>query len=249
MNYSRIYNQIIDRAKSENRIRNTGIYYERHHIVPKCLGGLNSKDNLIDLTAREHYICHKLLIKIYPDNKSLHHAYWRMSTTKKNGYKIDSRSYAEARQLHSIICKTLPHLKDKSITHRQNLSKSLTGKLKSNSHKQNLSISKQTKEYKNKMSISASNSWSIDRKTSQSTRISGINNPSWKGYATVYDLNNILLAQYDSINLLLKSEKVSKRAVKRSIMEDKIIAKGTLKGFKIKLEKHKKSPEILWVSP
>ena len=236
MNYSRIYNQIINRAK--NRILSG--YKERHHIIPKCLGGSNDKENLVDLTAREHYICHKLLIKIYPDSKSLRHAYWRMSTSKKSGYGIDSRSYSESRQLHAILCKSLPHLKVKSFSHRQNLSKSMTGKLKSDSHKQNLSISKQTKEYKNKMSISASNSWTIDRKFLQSTRISGINNPSWKGYATIYDINGVLITQYDSINLLLKLEKVSKRAVKRSIMEDRVISKGPLKGFLIKLEKHKR---------
>ena len=38
-----------------------GQYKERHHIVPKCLGGTNEKDNLIDLYAKEHYEAHRLL--------------------------------------------------------------------------------------------------------------------------------------------------------------------------------------------
>lgn len=64
MNYQRIYDQIIDRAKQEKRQKGQGIYYERHHIVPKCLGGSNRKNNLILLTAKEHYIAHRLLVEI-----------------------------------------------------------------------------------------------------------------------------------------------------------------------------------------
>lgn len=38
-------------------------YHERHHIMPKCMGGTNDEENLIDLYAREHYIAHELLAK------------------------------------------------------------------------------------------------------------------------------------------------------------------------------------------
>ena len=43
-------------------------YYERHHIVPRCLGGNNDESNLIDLYAREHFIAHKLLALENPEN-------------------------------------------------------------------------------------------------------------------------------------------------------------------------------------
>ena len=65
MNHQAIYHQIILKAKSVNRLKNDGNYYERHHILPKSLGGSNHKDNLVLLTAKEHYICHMLLIKIH----------------------------------------------------------------------------------------------------------------------------------------------------------------------------------------
>lgn len=58
--YTKWYYQIIDR--SHTRIL-TG-YTERHHIIPKSLGGSNSKDNIAVLTAREHFICHWLLTKM-----------------------------------------------------------------------------------------------------------------------------------------------------------------------------------------
>lgn len=62
MDYSRLYYKII-----ENRKNNTfNGYTECHHILPKSLGGTNDKSNLVDLTAREHFICHLLLTKMYP---------------------------------------------------------------------------------------------------------------------------------------------------------------------------------------
>lgn len=70
MNYEKIYTQIIENAKK----RTLSEYGEWHHILPKCLGGKNKKENLILLTAREHYICHQLLIKIYPNNSKLLYA-------------------------------------------------------------------------------------------------------------------------------------------------------------------------------
>lgn len=83
MNYKRIYDQIINKAKSENRKKKHGVYYEAHHIIPRCLGGDGkasnySHPNIVLLTAKEHYICHKLLCEIYPENKKLVYAFWRM---------------------------------------------------------------------------------------------------------------------------------------------------------------------------
>jgi len=59
--YTTWYYNIINNAKSRNI---TEGYTENHHIIPKSLGGNNSKDNLVTLTAREHFICHWLLPKM-----------------------------------------------------------------------------------------------------------------------------------------------------------------------------------------
>jgi len=53
------------------------------HIIPKCLGGqgtvLNvTHPNIVLLTAKEHYMAHRLLCEIYPDNKKLRYALWMM---------------------------------------------------------------------------------------------------------------------------------------------------------------------------
>ena len=101
MNYQRIYDQIIERAKSENRQKGTGIYYEKHHIIPRCLGGSNNKDNLVFLTAREHFLCHWLLSRIYNTNKLIQYAFWRMCI-KGNSYQnricFSSIAYEEIRE-------------------------------------------------------------------------------------------------------------------------------------------------------
>lgn len=59
MNYKKLYKQICKRGQS----RQINTYTEQHHIIPKSLGGDNSRSNLTDLTAREHFICHWLLVK------------------------------------------------------------------------------------------------------------------------------------------------------------------------------------------
>jgi 5-methylcytosine-specific restriction endonuclease McrA len=60
--YTSVYNSIIARAKSRELPKE--IYTENHHIIPKSLGGSNSKNNLVKLTAREHRLCHLLLPKM-----------------------------------------------------------------------------------------------------------------------------------------------------------------------------------------
>ena len=129
MNYEKIYQQLIDRAIT----RTLNGYKERHHIVPKCMGGDNSKLNLVDLTAREHFIAHKLLCEIYPNTDKLQYALWMMTNCKTSNrvYKISSREYESLRK---IIGERMS-LKMKGITksaeHRHKNSESKKGKRKS----------------------------------------------------------------------------------------------------------------------
>ena len=60
MRYETIYNNLIEKR----RIEVPEGYSEEHHIKPKSLGGSDSKDNLVRLTAREHYLAHYLLMKM-----------------------------------------------------------------------------------------------------------------------------------------------------------------------------------------
>jgi hypothetical protein len=136
MNYEKIYQQLMDRATS----RTLSGYKERHHIVPKCIGGDNSTSNLVQLTAREHFIAHKLLCKIYPAIKGIQFAFWAMVVykSKKNQreYKISSREYQSIREDISVIMRDLktgkktPH----SFETKQKIKKALLGKKKTEEH-------------------------------------------------------------------------------------------------------------------
>lgn len=49
MTYIEFINDIL---KTRGRFNCGDEYCERHHILPKCMGGGNERDNLIDLYAR-----------------------------------------------------------------------------------------------------------------------------------------------------------------------------------------------------
>lgn len=59
--YYYIYKRLIEKRLIE-KIQ-PEVYGEIHHILPKCLGGNDIKDNLVKLTAKEHYVVHHLLCK------------------------------------------------------------------------------------------------------------------------------------------------------------------------------------------
>ncbi len=99
MNYQRIHDHIIDRAK--NRIVEG--YTEKHHIIPKSMGGSDDKDNLVKLTAREHYLIHWLLYKIHR-TLSMRYAWHAMKVTnhQMNGQRYTSHTFEYIRRSVAI---------------------------------------------------------------------------------------------------------------------------------------------------
>lgn len=98
MNYYKNYYDYISYVKTLNRYKGDGNYYEKHHIIPKSLGGSNNDDNLVLLTAREHYLAHYLLCKINTGValKSMIWAFHRMTYSRKYKNKINSSRLYEA---------------------------------------------------------------------------------------------------------------------------------------------------------
>ena len=88
MNYSKHYTLLINRAQ----VRILHDYTEKHHIIPKCMGGNNKKENIVSLTPEEHYVAHQLLIKIYPENHSLKKAALMMCV-KSGNQKRNNKAY------------------------------------------------------------------------------------------------------------------------------------------------------------
>jgi hypothetical protein len=95
--YTRWYYEIVFRTTA--RVQDG--YVERHHIIPKSLGGSNKKDNMVVLTAREHFICHLLLTKMTEgnDRKKMSRAFWLMAKGTGKRYRPSSKLYEVARKL------------------------------------------------------------------------------------------------------------------------------------------------------
>ena len=124
--YSKLYYKITSNAKQ----RITEGYTELHHIIPQSLGGSNDKDNLVELTAREHFICHWLLIKMTEGDErgKMLYALQGMKAENKfqNRYhtKITARVYEKYRienaENHSKVMKGRPaHNKGRKMSEEQ----------------------------------------------------------------------------------------------------------------------------------
>lgn len=95
--YTKWYYTII--CKAQSRV-NCG-YTETHHIIPRSLGGSDSTDNLVALTAREHFICHTLLTKMVEGQnrgKMLHAAILMKAANRQQDRYFNSRIYETVRR-------------------------------------------------------------------------------------------------------------------------------------------------------
>lgn len=80
-------------------------YTEKHHIIPRCLGGSDEQENIVKLTAREHYIAHLLLTKMFPNNirntskmiRALGAMAWRIGPNQERVCFLNSRLFEKLR--------------------------------------------------------------------------------------------------------------------------------------------------------
>jgi hypothetical protein len=131
MDYKRVYDNIVSKALLENRSKRGEVYYESHHILPKCQGGDNSIGNLVLLTGREHFICHWLLTRAYPNDIKLRHAFWRMcnqKTDRQDRYIPSSIAYEEAKQAAAKSSSELNSGYNHTLEARDRISKAHKGK-------------------------------------------------------------------------------------------------------------------------
>jgi len=102
MDYQKIYDRLMLAAASRTEKL---VIFENHHVLPKSCGGDNSADNVVELSLREHFIAHKLLVKIYKNKNTVAHkkmiyALWFMCKNNKMRH-VNSRDYENARILFS----------------------------------------------------------------------------------------------------------------------------------------------------
>lgn len=181
--YTSIYFSIIELSRN----RNISGYTEKHHIIPKSLGGTNEQSNLVKLSAREHYICHVLLT--------------RMTTGKNKSKMVHAASafitWASSRhdrkiKINSKIFQTLKELRQQNLI--EEMSKPENKKKSSDGAKQLWA----NDEYKKEASVKRKLLWKDpdylekmkDRKrTFKQVSICGIEYPSLKEAALQLNLD------------------------------------------------------------
>jgi len=145
------------------------------------MGGTNDKDNLVDLTAREHFLIHKLLCEIYPNEYKLFHAFRMMAVMKnskdnKRIYYVSSHEYTRIKLQHKNIMQMHNKNKIVSIETKDKISKSCRGKKKR----------PMPEEIKKKISA-ALKGRKLTSEHKEKVRIANTNNPKCTGKATTLE--------------------------------------------------------------
>ena len=125
--YSKIYWNLINKAK--NRILDSNIKTENHHIFPKSIFGKNNL--LVKLTLREHFFAHKLLVKM---------------TKGKQKAKMVIAAFKMAHNIKNFIL--LPSCKYESLKNdfSQLMREKMTGSTRQNLHNKDPEKIKKTAE-------------------------------------------------------------------------------------------------------
>ena len=153
-NYYKIYQNLCESRKNLDRIRTNNEYYENHHIIPKCLGGKDTDDNLVLLIPREHFFVHLLLYKHYKKigGESLRKMSFALVSmkgdpTNQRNLKFSSRDYGVFKEaamnmnLGRKVKDTSNYKGKKSNEHKENIRKArLRAGKHSEERKRNISI-------------------------------------------------------------------------------------------------------------
>lgn len=99
--YTTTYHLLIQ--KYSDVVYNSNLH-EKHHVVPKSMGGTNDITNLVNVPPRVHFILHKLLPKMTIDpvhTQKMKYALWRMMNQQTRShnrhYRITSSDYERGR--------------------------------------------------------------------------------------------------------------------------------------------------------
>jgi hypothetical protein len=143
MNYQKIYEQLT----ATDMIAD---YTEKHHIIPKCMGGTNHATNIVKLTPEAHYVAHQVLIKIYPNNHKLIKAAHMMSVGRAT-----NKSYGWIRKEFAKAVSVMHKGKPLSEEHKSKIAIANTGKTHTSETRSKISKAKENMsiEYKSKLSV------------------------------------------------------------------------------------------------
>jgi len=97
-NYTKWYFDLVESRKNMTR----ECFTEKHHIIPKSLGGTNASSNIVRLTPKEHYICHLILTKMvdsHNEKKKMAYALLAMRRSNTQEKRVNARQYDKIRNI------------------------------------------------------------------------------------------------------------------------------------------------------
>ena len=155
MNYQKLYNSIVANP-------DTSGYTEKHHIVPRSLGGSDDNLNLVEVSARQHFLLHWLLVKIHTgeNRKKMIHAFMCMKASRSNQQRVTSRIFEYYRKEYA---ESLVGRKRKAFSKewRQKLSEAKQGE---NNHRYGVKVSAETKQKQRKKALGRTHSDEVKSK-------------------------------------------------------------------------------------
>lgn len=77
--YRDLYIKLINKCRNMTDEELSGCN-EKHHIIPRCMGGSDESENLVLMPVKHHIMAHMILYKIYPDNYKVGHALYCIMT-------------------------------------------------------------------------------------------------------------------------------------------------------------------------
>lgn len=101
--YRNLYIKLIDRCKLMTKDELNAQYTEKHHILPKCMGGKDEDDNIIVLPIRYHIMAHLILLEAYPDIQGLSYAILILTNGGKSKTQFERNSIVEKRFSSRLI--------------------------------------------------------------------------------------------------------------------------------------------------
>lgn len=162
MDYLNHYEELINKAKSRNLNKTNSHYYvEKHHIIPKCIGGHNRKWNVVYLTAKEHFIAHLLLYREFPDDRGLFLGFHIMAHAKNEDHeriRINSKHFEGLKEKMKFINSLYKNTYKMSESSKRRMSEAKKGKNNPNFGKSKEQLNtfggqKHSEEAKKKMGI------------------------------------------------------------------------------------------------
>ena len=223
MDYQKHYDNLIKTRKT--RAVKDGVYYEKHHIIMKSMGGTNDPENIIRLTAREHFLAHWLLWQIHR-NRSTAYAFYCMCVFKTNKQKrkiSSSKAYQEIREVRSkelsIIMSNRIHTdasnqKRREWSLKQKHTDAAKQKISINNLKYVNDFKNRIKKYRDENGPTFSGHHTEHSKSLMREKLSGVKNPNAKKLYQ-YDQQR-LIKIWDCVSDFVKYYKIPLHKISRN---------------------------------